>query len=186
MLGVYSDSSDATEVARPSSWFVWHARRIRPGARVLDLACGAGRHALAAAALGTRVTAIDRDPARLEIGRNEARIRGVEIDWRQVDLEGPWPNLGAFDVVLVFNYLDRQRMPLILERVGPGGVLIFETFLEAQREFGWGPTSEAHLLKSGELSRLVAPLVVLHGREVTEPLDNARWIALGSVLAQRR
>ena len=186
MLGVYSDSSDATEVARPSSWFVWHARRILPGARVLDLACGTGRHALAAAALGARVTAIDRDPARLEIGRNEARVRGVELDWRQADLEAGWPELGTFDVVLVFNYLDRERMPKIVERVGPGGFLIFETFLETQREFGWGPTSEAHLLTSGELPRLVAPLTVRHGREVVEPLDNARWIALGSVLAQRR
>ncbi|HLB54488.1 MAG TPA: class I SAM-dependent methyltransferase [Gemmatimonadales bacterium] len=186
MLGVYSDSSDATEVARPSSWFVWHAQRIRSGSRVLDLACGTGRHALAAAALGAQVTAVDRDPARLEVGRNEAKVRGIEVDWRELDLEAEWPDLGIFDAVLVFNYLDRERMSQIVDRVGPGGLLFYETFLKDQIDFGWGPTDPAHLLESGELNRLVTPLVVLHGREVIEPMDNARWIALASVLAQRK
>ena len=186
MLGVYSDSSDATEVARPSSWFAWHAHRIRSGSRVLDLACGTGRHALAAAALGAKVTAVDNDPASLEIARKEARSRRLEVDWRQQDLERAWPELGSFDAVLVFNYLDRQRMPKILAAVELGGILMMETFLEAQKAFGWGPSKEAHLLVSGELNQLVTPLVVLHGREVVEAVDNARWSALASVLAQRK
>jgi 2-polyprenyl-3-methyl-5-hydroxy-6-metoxy-1,4-benzoquinol methylase len=186
VLGVYSDSSDATEVSRPSSWFAWHAYRIRPGSRVLDLACGTGRHALAAAALGAKVTAIDNDPASLEIARKEAGARHLEVAWRQHDLESEWPELGSFDAVLVFNYLDRARMPKITAAVGPGGVLLMETFLEAQKAFGWGPSSEAHLLRSGELNRLVTPLVVIHGREVVEAVDNARWSAMASVLAQRK
>jgi 2-polyprenyl-3-methyl-5-hydroxy-6-metoxy-1,4-benzoquinol methylase len=185
VLGVYSDSPDATEVARPSSWFTWHAHRIRPGSRVLDLACGSGRHALAAAALGARVVAVDRDAARLEIGQQEARTRGLELDWREVDLSASWPELGKFDVVLVFNYLDRPRMPRIVELVGPRGLLMYETFLDTQKEFGWGPSDDAHLLRSGELFQLVKPLVVVHGREVVEPVDSSRWMALASVLAQR-
>ena len=186
MLGVSSDSSDATELERPSSWFAWHAYRIRPGSRVLDLACGTGRHALAAAALGATVTAIDKDAASLEIGRKEAKVRGLEVNWKRHDLEGDWPELGSFDAVLVFNYLDRARMPKILAAVGPGGFLFSETFLEAQKAFGWGPSNDAHLLRSGELNTLVTPLVVLHGREVVEAVDNARWSAMASVLAQRK
>lgn len=186
MVGVYSDSSDATEVERPSTWFAWHANRIRPGSRVLDLACGTGRHALAAAALGARVTAVDRDAASLTIARKEAAARNLTVDWREVDLESEWPDLGQFDVVLVFNFLDRERMPRIIEAVGPGGYLILETFLEMQKAFGWGPTSEAHLLKSGELRGLLAPLTILHGREVVEPVDSSRWSAVASALAQRK
>lgn len=187
MLGVYSDSSDATEVERPSSWFAWHAYRIRPGSRVLDLACGTGRHALAAAAYGAHVTAIDKDPASLEIARKEAKARGVEVNWQQLDLEGEWPSdLGSFDGVMVFNYLDRGRFPRIVAAVAPGGFLMMETFLEAQRAFGWGPSNEAHLLRSGELNKLVTPLVVIHAREVVEAVDNARWSAMASVLAQRK
>ena len=169
---------------RPSTWFVWHAHRIRPGARVLDLACGEGRHSLAAAALGARVTAIARDAIKLATARGRAGVSGLSIDWQEQDLEGEWPELGVFDAVLVFNYLDRANMPRILQLVAPGGLLFMETFLEAQREAGWGPTSSAHLLRPGELGRLVAPLTVLHGREALETVDAEHWRAVASVVAQ--
>ena len=70
----------------------------------------------------------------------------------------PWPDWGLFDAVLVFNYLDRPRFPRALEAVRQGGLLIVESFLTTQREQGWGPTADAHLLLPGELARLVAPL----------------------------
>jgi len=186
VIGVYSDSPDVTEIERPSSWFAWHAHRIRTGSRVLDLACGTGRHALAAAGLGASVTAVDKESVSLEVGRKEAKARGLAVTWVNADLAAGLPDLGRFDAVLVFNYLDRARMPGILERVDMGGLLILETFLEAQKAFGWGPSSEDHLLRSGELPKLVAPLTVVHGREVVEAVDNARWSAMASVLAQRK
>jgi hypothetical protein len=77
-------------------------------------------------------------------------------------------------------------MPRILQLVAPGGLLMMETFLEAQREAGWGPTSDQHLLHPGELARLVAPLTVIHGREALEPVDADRWRAVASVLAVRK
>jgi len=158
---------------------------IRPGSRVLDLACGQGRHSLAAAALGAHVTGVDRDPAKLAAASGQAAAAGLPVEWNQLDLEGPWPELGNFDAVLVFNYLDRASMPRILGLVAPGGWLMMETFLEAQREAGWGPTSERHLLRNGELARLIAPLTVVHGREVFEAVPSGRWRAVASVLAVR-
>ena len=170
-------------MSRPSTWFSWHAHIIRPGMRVIDLACGEGRHSLAAAALGAAVVGVDRDPHKLAIARERAAATQLSVEWREVDLEGPWPELGSFDAVLVFNYLDRASMPRILGLVAPGGRLLMETFLEAQREAGWGPTSERHLLCPGELGRLVAPLTILHGREVYETVDAERWRAVASVIA---
>jgi 2-polyprenyl-3-methyl-5-hydroxy-6-metoxy-1,4-benzoquinol methylase len=152
---------------------------------VLDLACGEGRHSLATAALGAQVVAVDRDEAKLAPARARAAAAGLSIDWRELDLEGEWPDLGIFDAVLVFNYLDRARMPRITQLIAPGGFLMMETFLEAQREAGWGPTSSAHLLRPGELNRLVAPLTVEHGREVLESVDAEHWRAVASVLAVR-
>lgn len=151
--------------------------------RVLDLACGDGRHSLAAAARGARVLGIDRDADRIAAARDAASQRGLEITWKVIDLTGPWPDLGRFDAVLVFNYLDRERMPQVLDCVAPGGMLMMETFLEAQRELGWGPESDAHLLRDGELARLVHPLAILHGREVLEAVDAERWRAVASVVA---
>jgi len=177
--------SPVTRVPRPSTWFFWQAHFLRPGARVLDLACGEGRHALAAAALGAQVKAVDRDAEKLASARELAAARGLTIEFDCVDLEGPWPAFGQFDAVLIFNYLDRARMPEVVDCVMPGGVLIMETFLEAQLELGWGPSDPAHLLKPGELSRLARPLDVVHGREVLEPVDAERWRAVASVVARR-
>ena len=153
--------------------------------RVLDLACGEGRHGLAAAILGAEVVGIDRDETRLATARELAAAHQLTVDWRVVDLEGPWPDLGDFDAVLVFNYLDRARMPAIRELVAPGGLLMMESYLTRQRELGWGPTSDDHLLRPGEIARLAAPLRVLHGREVLEPVDAERWRAVASVVAGR-
>lgn len=169
---------------RPSYWFSAHSALMRRGTRVLDLACGAGRHALAAAQLGAQVVAVDRDPAKIREGRDAAKGFGLSVEWVEADLERTWPHLGQFDVVLLFNYLDRLRMPQVTQLVGPGGVLIFETYLEIQRQLGWGPQQEAHLLKFGEISGLVAPLAMVHGREAFEPADNAQWAAMASVLAR--
>lgn len=153
--------------------------------RVLDLACGEGRHSLAAAILGADTVGVDRDEPRLATARELADAHHLVVDWRVVDLEGPWPDLGRFDAVLVFNYLDRARMPEIRDLVAPGGLLMMESFLAGQRELGWGPTSEDHLLRPGELARLAAPLRVVHGREVLEPVDAERWRAVASVVACR-
>jgi 2-polyprenyl-3-methyl-5-hydroxy-6-metoxy-1,4-benzoquinol methylase len=152
---------------------------------VLDLATGEGRHALAAAALGARVTAVDRDEGRLAVAREQAEAAGSTIDWRIADLEAEWPEFGRFDAVLIFNYLDRARMPRVVELVAPGGVLLMETYLTTQREFGWGPTSDDHLLRPGELARLVAPLRIIHGREALEAVDAERWRSVASVIAVR-
>ncbi|HEX5385632.1 MAG TPA: class I SAM-dependent methyltransferase [Gemmatimonadales bacterium] len=153
--------------------------------RVLDLACGEGRHALAAAALGAQVIGLDNDSEKLAAARDAAARLSLRAEFRCVDLEGPWPPLGAFDAILDFNYLDRARMPQLVECIAPGGVLFMETYLVAQREQGWGPTSADHLVHPGELARLVDPLEVLHGREVMEPVDAERWRAVASVIARR-
>jgi SAM-dependent methyltransferase len=153
--------------------------------QVLDLACGEGRHSLAAAILGASVIGVDQDEARLATARELAEAHELDVEWRVVDLEGPWPELGRFDAVLVFNYLDRARMPEIRDLVAPRGLLMMESFLTSQRELGWGPASEDHLLRPGELAALAAPLRILHGREALEPIDAERWRAVASVVAVR-
>lgn len=156
------------------------------GARVLDLACGSGRHAIAAAELGAEVTAVDKDPARLEAGKQAARSRGLTITWLQWDLTGSAPPLGTFDVLLLFNYLDRARLPALTEFLRPGGLFMMETFLEDQKGFDWGPTSDEHLLKRGELPRLLPAFEILHGREALEPVEGVHWSAVAGVVARKK
>jgi SAM-dependent methyltransferase len=155
-----------------------------PASRVLDLACGNGRHAIAAAQLGAKVVAVDRDPDCLASARAFAAKAGLLVDWQEADLEDEWPDWGVFDAVLLFNYLDRPRFSRALDAVRPGGIVIAESFLTTQREQGWGPTADAHLLLPGELARLVAPFEIVHGREVAEPVDTERWRHVASVCAR--
>jgi SAM-dependent methyltransferase len=153
--------------------------------RVLDLACGEGRHALKAAQWGASVVALDDDDTKLETGREAASRLGVEVDFRTVDLTGEWPDLEDFEVVLLFNYLDRARMADVQRAVATGGLLMMETYLDWQRALGWGPTSDDHLLQPGELARLVSPLEALHGREVFEPIEGNKVRAVASIVAQK-
>jgi tellurite methyltransferase len=178
--------SGTVDTNRPSPWFEWHRDVITRGARVLDLACGTGRHSLAAAALGADVTAVDKNPARLDLGRQAAKARNLTVTWLEWDLSTSLPPLGTFDLLLMFNYLDRARMPEFLGYVRPGGYLLMETFLVDQRAFDWGPTSDAHLLQRGELVSLIGSLDILHGRESLEPVEGVQWSAVASVLARKR
>jgi len=168
----------------PSTWFQWHAGVIAPGMRVLDVGCGSGRHAIAAAERGAKVIGVDFDNAELEKADKAAKKARVPVEWLQLDLESQPLPLGPFDLVMIFNYLDRARMPAFLEAVRPGGCFMAETFSEQQRELGWGPTSDDHLLKPCELWSLVHPFEILLAREVIEMLDG-RPMAVGSILARR-
>lgn len=152
--------------------------------RVLDLACGRGHHAIAAALRGAEVLAVDFDEDLLRDADRAARKAGVTVEWVKADLtRDPLPN-GPFDLVMQFDYLDRTRLPEFLDLVKPGGYFAAETFLEQQRELGWGPTSDEHLLKPAELWSLVRPFEIVLAREVHETLDG-RTKAISSILARR-
>ncbi len=185
MLGRISGAFGASPpVERPSTWFTWHAGIFCQGMRVLDLACGTGRHALAAAERGALVTAVDAEAARLKAARRAADQRNLSIEWVQADLERYQLPDGAYDCVMVFNYLDRHRIRDFVMAVRPGGFLLAETFLESQREHGWGPKADAHLLRPGELTTIIRPLEVVQSREALD-FHAGRPMSVASVLAQR-
>jgi SAM-dependent methyltransferase len=134
------------------------------GARILDLACGRGRHALLLAAAGFSVRALDRDPGRIASLKNLSRRLRLPLDAEIVDLESADDALGAeaWDLVLVFNFLHRPLFPALVRALAPGGLLLYETYTA---EGSRCPRSPEHLLVPGELVRLVAPLEVLRQRE---------------------
>src|SRR5262245_3088915 len=138
---------DPHELQAPSPWVVRWAARVRPGGAVLDVASGHGRHARHLAALGYRVTAVDRDPAALAAVAGLAGVSPVEAD-----LEGaPWPfGAGAFDGVIVANYLHRPLFDALAASLAPGGVLIYETFMQGNERYG-RPSNPSFLLRPYEL-----------------------------------
>ncbi|WP_407280289.1 class I SAM-dependent methyltransferase [Aromatoleum evansii] len=133
--------------AEPSAWVRRFLPLVAPGGKVLDYACGAGRHARLFAARGYRVVAVDRSAEALATLAGEPRIEP-----RCEDLEeGPWPLAGElFDAVVVTNYLYRPRLRELLACVAPGGALIYETFMQGNERFG-RPSNPEFLLRPGEL-----------------------------------
>lgn len=130
-----------------SDWVKRWAHLIPPAGRVLDLACGGGRHAVYLAGRGHHVLAADLD---LTLAQAHCDIPG--ITWQQVDLEAaPWPYGGErFQGIIVTHYLHRPLFEPIAAALAPGGVLIYETFSLGQARYG-RPRNPAHLLLPGEL-----------------------------------
>lgn len=150
----------------PSPWIVRHAALVPPGAPVLDVAAGAGRHTRFFLERGHPVVAIDRDVTKLA---PHAALRTV-----QADLEdgSPWPLAGEhFGGVVVTNYLWRPLFPALLDAIAPGGALLYETFAAGNQRFGH-PRNPAFLLRAGELRALVGErlrVVAFEHVEVADP-----------------
>ncbi|MEO0319214.1 MAG: hypothetical protein RL404_2891 [Pseudomonadota bacterium] len=135
---------------QPSAWVRRFAPLI-PRGRVLDLACGGGRHSRLLAGLGMDVLGVDRDPQALTATSGE-RIRTLAFDLEQPGCESdPAFPLGAgrYTGIVVTNYLHRPLLPLLLSSLVDGGVLIYETFAQGNGQFG-KPSSPAFLLAPGE------------------------------------
>ena len=102
--------------------------------RILDLACGFGRHTNALAELGHSVTGVDLMPGFIEIARDEAKKENLSVnylhdDMRVIDFRE------EFDRVLLlftsFGYFEDQGNFAVLQNISralkPGGLFIFDT-----------------------------------------------------------
>jgi SAM-dependent methyltransferase len=116
--------------------FLNRLKRLVPGGALLDIGCGEGRHAIAAARLGFRVTAMDYEPLALKRARRLARTKRARgISFREGNvLSMPFPK-ASFDVVLDYGCLHHQRKShwgsyrtSILRVLKPGGFYVLSVF----------------------------------------------------------
>jgi SAM-dependent methyltransferase len=106
---------------------------LQPPMKILDLACGFGRHANRLAAQGFSVTGVDIIPEFLKIAENDARSRNVHVNYLQADMR-QFHFLDEFDRVMIlfsaFGYFDDGDNQRVLENAGralkPGGMLGFD------------------------------------------------------------
>jgi SAM-dependent methyltransferase len=143
--------TDAATHAAPSPWITRFAPLIPPGARVLDLACGQGRHSRFLAARLCDVVAVDRDSQALVALAGVPRVTTIAAD-----LEGgPWPLSGRqFDAIIVANYLHRPLFPKLLDLLDSSGAFLYETFAAGNEAYG-RPSNPEHLLAADELLSLL-------------------------------
>ena len=147
-----------------SPWIARFTPLFPPSGRVLDLAAGHGRHARHFLKLGFDVTAVDIDVSNL------GDLTGSNAQILEADLEGAaWPFADlSFGAIIVCNYLHRPHFPLLINALGTGGVLLFDTFGQGNEIFG-RPRNPNFLLAPGELLEAFSPhlrvVAYEHGHE---------------------
>ncbi len=169
---------------------------LPPRGRALELAMGEGRNAVWLAQHGWRVAGVEQSAAGLDKAETLARERRVPC-WRpaagapvaaprdpglslvQADVEQLALPPGAFDAILVVNFLLRPLLPRIAAAAGAGAFLLYETYTTEQLRFEGGPRNHAYLLEPGELRAAFSSLDLLFYRETNAGKGMATLLARG-------
>lgn len=143
----------------PSDWVRRWSHLARPHGRLLDIACGHGRHMAWFAALGCEAMGIDRSAEAIAVASRFGTCLQADIE------NAPWPLMQAgvpqrFDVVIVTNYLWRPLLPTIVQSVAPGGLLLYETFTWGNETVG-KPSRPDFLLQPAELLQVCRELHIV-------------------------
>ncbi len=126
---------------------------IEPGARVLDVACGAGQTAIPLSRAGAKVTGVDIATNLIEQARARARAENLDARFDEGDAEMLPYEDGSFDIVVSLigaMFAPRpERVAAELKRVcRPGGKIIMGN---------WTPTG------------FVGQMFKIHGKHVPPP-----------------
>jgi len=124
--------------------FIDRALALEPGSRVLDLGCGFGRHAVALARLGHRVTGLDLSEPLLTHARALARQHELEISWLRRDMRD-LGGLGPFDACVclytVLGYFDDDENARVVRGIRdllePDGRLLLDVSNPLSRLRSW-------------------------------------------------
>jgi SAM-dependent methyltransferase len=125
-------------------------RVVRPGDRVLDVACGTGAVAIAAAAAGAEVTGLDVAPTLLAVAAKRADAKRLAVRWVEADMTAMPESDAGFDRVLsAFGAMfaaDPGAMAAELVRVcAPGGVIAVAAWMPDSPFGRLRPTMVHHL-----------------------------------------
>ncbi len=123
-----------------------------PGRAALDVACGEGRNSVFLARAGFDVVGVDGSDVALGKARAWAERECVTVEFEQADLAvEPLPE-GPFDVIVMFNFMLRELIPELYERLSDGGFLVVQALLATKS--GSHTRSAEHVLAPGEILRL--------------------------------
>ena len=148
------------------------------GSSLLDLCCGHGRHLIELAARGYHMTGLDLDPLFLQIARDEAEKRGVQVRLEDRDMRDiPFANEfdGAYNVFTAFGYLesdgeDQKVLDAVARALKPGSPFLMElldrdTLMRIYQRHDWYETDTGiKVLEQREFDFLAGRINARHTR----------------------
>ena len=157
---------------KPTPLLVETASKLKPG-RALDLACGAGRNAIWLAEHGWQVTAVDGSAVAIDT----LRERAPSVDARVADLEKQEYVIepGAWDLIAVCYYLQRDLFEPVKRGLKPGGVAVIIVHLGESR----------FSVQPGELRGYFKGWEILHDQEGA-PRDPEHKRAVAEIVAANK
>ncbi len=132
----------------------------------LDLACGLGGNALRMAELGFNSHAWDISDFAVAKIQEFSQERQLSLSVRQSDIslesEQKIMMQEGFDVIIISRFLLRDIIPAVISALKPGGLIFYQTFVEANVET---PQSSHYRLQPNELLTLFSSLTLRYYRE---------------------
>ena len=157
----YLSSEWPQEASSIVTRFVSQTRMV---GRALDIACGTGRDTRYLADKGFLVDAVDISEVGLRgLCALAGRVNPICADLDNFDIA---PR--TYDLIININFLQRRLFPQIAEGLKPGGMLIFQTYVEGPPTEGEPPHCREYLLRPNELLRAFLHLHICFYREKEE------------------
>lgn len=158
----YSDSTFAP--TEPSAVLLGLAEYLPTRGRAIDIAGGAGRHAIWLAKRGLETTLVDISAVGLKLAGERAAALGVKINTLEIDLEWQPLPAGPFDVISCVCYLGRDLFPQFPRLLASRGTLVVVQPTKRNLERNDKPPFD-FLYDEGELKTLATGLEIVHYHE---------------------
>jgi tellurite methyltransferase len=162
----------------PSLWLKENVSFLNANGKALDIAGGEGRNSVFVASKGYETTCLDLSENGLKKALALAEEKKTTITTQLADLDNTSFKKNEYDLVLCFNFLDRNLFAEIKKILKPNGILFYETF--NQDYLKYSNFKKEWVLEHNELLQEFKDFRILKYQEVD---DNSK--AFSSLLAKK-
>ena len=168
-------------VSEPSSWIKKIIYSIEPGGNLIDIACGQGRHSLEFSNRH-KIFAVDKNK---EFLKKLESIKNIETINEDLENNLKWSfSKKKFKIVLISNYLFREKISDLFNLVDIGGYLIYETFAVGNEKYG-KPSNPDYLLCRDELLEIKPKNFITIDYFFGERFENSKKSVVQRLAAKR-
>lgn len=160
------DADEYITGKEPSDWLEINAGLLDGHGKALDIAGGEGRNSVFAARKGYEVTCMDISENALRKAHILAQEKNTKIKTILADLDNSSLKENEYDLVLCFNFLDRNLFSGIRQTLKSGGLLFYETFTLDYLKYS--SFKKEWVLEANELLQEFSDFRILRYREVDE------------------